>query len=144
MGQFIRVPIDLETRVECLSLARKLAVPPELAAIILFRFSVWADQNADEGRFVKGVDAIGVDAAVRFEGFYKAAEDVGLLWSGGTDDDPEVQITTHLVHPETWRVRVKKLQADADRKRQDRANGVRRKSAGNPPDVQRGEDSRAE
>lgn len=115
MGQYIRTPIDMETRMETLRLARALAVPIETAMCLLFRFMVWADQNCDGQRRVDGVDAAQVDAVVRHPGFAAAAEAGGILFMSGTEYRPEVTATTDLVHPETRLVRMKKLEQEAQR-----------------------------
>ena len=121
MGQYVRLPIDLETRVETLRLARALRIAPAEVAILFFRFTCWADANADGEKRVIGVDGGAVDAVVKHAGFFAAAAAAGMVQEVGSDETPEVIIFTDLVSSETWAVRLAQMDAEAERKRRTRA-----------------------
>ncbi len=140
MGQYIRVPLDIETRHETLRLARLLSIPVSEAVCALIRFMVWGDLNADEER-VACIDPDDLDAITRQPGFSRAAQNMGLIRFVDGGVDPAIQVLTDLVDEQTFAVRRKELEADRERKRL--AKQFRQNSAGIPSEFRRGEESRA-
>jgi hypothetical protein len=130
MGQYVRVPIDIENRVETLRLARILEITTELAVLLLLRFMIWADKNADEDRVI-AVDICSLDAVVGHPSFSAAATTCDLLFDIGSPDAPKIKITTDLVDSQTFAVRLVEAEKEAERKREARASG------GHPPDSRR-------
>ena len=128
MGQYIRVPLDIETRHETLRLARMLAIPVAEAVCTLIRFMVWGDLNAEENRMAS-IDPVDLDVITRQPGFSRAAQSMGMIQVLSGSADPVIRILTDLVDEQTFAVRKLEMAADAERKR------IARASAGCPTDI---------
>ncbi len=111
MGQYIRLPLDIETRKETFTLSNALGISRAETIMLLIRFLAWCDQNADFKKVVTGVTKDQVDEIVRHEGFSEAVEHSRMVMFNAN----YMQVQTDLLHHETQSVRLEKREKNTKR-----------------------------